>query len=275
MECHFQKHREENGVVWFSSHRLNAGSGAVHGFSSRLGGTSKGYLSSLNLGTARGDSMENVRENFRRFGVAVGFDSKKTVFSRQVHRDDIRLVTAKDCGKGLYRERDYDSADGLITDCPGIPLAVFSADCIPILFHDPVRRAVGACHAGWRGTAMGIAGKIVRLMQKEYGCRPEHIRMAIGPGISRCCFETHEDVPQAMWAALGKQVDLMIYKLPNGKYLVDLKAINALWGQLAGVPKTQIEQSDACTSCLQNLFWSHRHTGEARGVMSAVIQLQE
>lgn len=270
---HFQAHREENGLLWFSAQRLNANGGAVHGFSSRLGGVSRGYLTSLNLGTARGDRIENVRENFQRYGEAVGFDSARTVFSKQVHRDDIRVVTEADCGKGLYQERDYDSADGLVTNCPNVPLAVFSADCIPVLFHDPVKRVVGACHAGWRGTAAGIVGKMIHLMTQEYGCQPEHIHMAVGPGISRCCFETHEDVPQAMWAVLGSKANRYIDRLPAEKFLVDLKGINGLWGQLAGVPADQIEISDACTACRQDLFWSHRHTGEARGVMAAVIQL--
>ncbi len=226
-DLHFQTNREENGLVWFSAPRLNADGGAVHGFFSRLGGVSRGYLTSLNLGTSRGDQMEHVRENWRRCGEAVGFDSTKTVFSQQVHRDDVRVVTEADCGKGLYRERDYDSADGLVTNCPGIPLAIFSADCIPVLFHDPVNRVVAACHAGWRGTAVGIVGKTVQVMTQQFGCRTENIRMAIGPGISRCCFETHDDVPHAMWAVLGKQADPFIDRLPREKFLVDLKGITA------------------------------------------------
>ena len=238
---HFQTNREENGLVWFSAPRLNANGGAVHGFSSRLGGVSRGYLTSLNLGTSRGDQIEHVRENFRRYGEAVGFDS----------------------------------ADGLVTNCPGVPLAIFSADCIPILLHDSVQRVVAACHAGWRGTAAGIVGKTVQVMTQTFGCQPKDIRMAIGPGISRCCFETHEDVPHAMWAVLGKQADPFIDRLSREKFLVDLKGINGLWGQLAGVPANQIEISDLCTACRQDLFWSHRHVGEARGVMSAVIQLTE
>ncbi len=268
---HLQEHQEENGLLWLSAYELNSG-GAVHGFSTRLGGVSHGCLASLNLGTGRGDDIENVRENFRRFGVAVGFDSKKTVFSKQVHRDDIRMVTAKDCGKGLYREREYE-ADGLITDVPGVTLAVFSADCIPILLHDPIRHVVAGCHAGWRGTVMDIVGKTVRTMVRQYGCRAENICGAIGPGISRCCFETHADVPEALEAVLGSRAKGLIDRLPDGKFLVDLKGANALWLQDAGVPMHQIEISDACTFCRQDLFWSHRHTGNARGIMSAVIQL--
>ena len=267
----FRENRGKHGLLWLSVPELNA-EGAVHGFSTRLGGVSRGYMSSLNLGTTRGDLPENVRENFARFGEAVGFDSARTVFSQQVHRDDIRVVTEADCGKGLLRERDYE-ADGLVTDVPRVPLAVFSADCIPILLHDPVRRVAGACHAGWRGTALGIVRKMVLKMAACYGSRPRDIRAAIGPGISRCCFETHSDVPEAMLLAVGPSAEEMIDPLPGGKYLVDLKGLNACWLRSAGVPEEQIACSALCTSCRQDLFWSHRHTGDARGVMSAVIQL--
>ena len=173
-DLHFQTNREENGLVWFSAPRLNADGGAVRGFSSRLGGVSRGYLTSLNLGTSRGDQMEHVREELAGCErEAVGFDSTKTVFSQQVHRDDVRVVTEADCGKGLYRERDYDSADGLVTNCPGIPLAIFSADCIPVLFHDPVNRVVAACQPSWRGHCRELVGKMVRKVTQQFGCRTE------------------------------------------------------------------------------------------------------
>ena len=123
----------------------------VHGFSTRLGGVSPAPWDSLNLDDRRGDDLANVQENFRRLCAALDVDVQRIVLSRQVHRDDVRTVTADDCGKGLWRMQDYDSADALITDVPHIPLVVFSADCNVILLHDPVRRAIGAAHAGWRG----------------------------------------------------------------------------------------------------------------------------
>lgn len=178
---HLREHWPENGLLWLSASQLKRRRGGYMDFPPGLGGVSRGCLASLNLGTGRGDEIANVRENFRRFGDAVGFDSRKTVFSKQVHRDEIRVVTAEDCGKGLYREREYE-ADGLITNVPGVPLAVFSADCIPILLHDPVCRAVAGCHAGWRGTAMGIARKTVEEMIRQYGCCPRDIRAVIGTG---------------------------------------------------------------------------------------------
>ena len=153
----------------------------VHGFSTRLGGVSPAPWDSLNLDDRRGDDLSNVQENFRRLCAALDVDVQRIVLSRQVHRDDVRTVTADDCGKGLWRMQDYDSADALITDETDIPLVVFSADCNVILLHDPVRRAIGAAHAGWRGTALGIAAKAVRAMADAYGCDPSDIRAAVGP----------------------------------------------------------------------------------------------
>ena len=167
----------KNGLTYLTSDVL---SGVSHGFSTRLGGVSPSPRDSLNL-DERGDEAANVQENFRRFCAAVGSDVSRIVLSRQVHRDDVRLVTANDCGKGLWRERDYDSADALICATPNIPLVVLSADCGVILLHDPVRGAIGAVHAGWRGTAMGIAGKAVGEMVRGFGCEAKTFAPPLAP----------------------------------------------------------------------------------------------
>ena len=180
--------------------------GSVHCFSTRLGGVSEGQLSSLNLGTHRGDKPENVRENYRILGKAVGFAPEETVFTKQVHSALVERVGRADCGRGLQREAEH-GVDGLVTDEPGVALTIFSADCTPVLLFDPVARAIGAAHAGWRGTAAGIAARAVEAMQREFGCRPENIRAAIGPCIGPCCFETDADVPAAMRAALWAEAE--------------------------------------------------------------------
>lgn len=269
-----RRHREPNGLVWLESETISQPGGAAHGFSTRLGGMSKGVFASLNLGHTRGDDPRAVRENYRRFCAATGVGSiQRLVLSHQVHGDQVRVCTQEDAGKGLDRERDYE-ADGLMTNLPGLPLVIFSADCIPILFYDPVCRVVAACHAGWRGTALGIAQTTVRRMGEVYGCRPSDIRAAIGPGISRCCFQTDEDVPQAMWTAFGAEV--APYCVPvgtPGRYQVDLKGINAWLLRRAGV--TELDQSSDCTACHTDTYWSHRIVGPARGSMAAVIALKE
>ena len=156
--------------------------GSVHCFSTRLGGVSEGQLSSLNLGTHRGDKPENVRENYRILGKAVGFAPEETVFTRQEHTDLLLRVGRADCGTGLDREQTT-VCDGILTDEPGVALVCFAADCTPVLLFDPVRQAIAAVHAGWRGTAQGIAYKAVLRMQEEFGCAPEDIRAAIGKSL--------------------------------------------------------------------------------------------
>ena len=262
----FQTH-DENGLVWLTSDIL---SGVHHGFSTRRGGVSPAPWDTLNLGVGRGDDMENVRENYRRFCAAIGADPMRCVLSKQVHEDNVRLVTADDCGKGLWRDRDYTSVDAMICNTPEIPLVVFSADCNIILLYDPVRHAIGAAHAGWRGTALGIVKKTVEQMSANFGCDPANIRAAIGPSIGQCCFETDGDVPEALRAALGAEVEP--YMTWNGaKWHIDLKAVNALWLRRAGVE--QIDICDHCTACRPDLYWSHRKMGQARGSQIAMICL--
>ena len=264
----FTQHTD-NSILYLRSEALG---NVPHGFSTRLGGVSPAPWDSLNLGVGRGDTMDNVRENYRRFCAALGLDARRAVLSKQVHEDVVRHVTAEDAGKGLWRDRDYTSVDGMVTDVVGLPLVVFSADCNVILLHDPVRGAIGACHAGWRGTALGIARKTALEMMRLFGCNPSDIRAAIGPSIGQCCFETDDDVPAALRAALGQEADP--YMEQRGvKTHIDLKGVNALWLRKAGVETVDICHD--CTACRGDLYWSHRKTGNDRGAQIAMIALKE
>ena len=258
---------EENGLLIKTSTVL---SGVRHGFSTRTGGVSPAPWDSLNLGVGRGDDMDRVRENYRRFWAVLGTDEHRAVLSKQVHEDNVRHVTAEDCGKGLFRERDYTSVDAMITDTPDIPLVVFSADCGIILLYDPVRRAVGAAHAGWRGAAAGIVYKTVRRMQETFGTDPRDLRAAIGAAIGPCCFETDADVPRALRDALGREAESYITRRGQ-KWHVDLKGVHARWLEKAGV--TQIDVCPDCTACRPDLYWSPRRRGQARGAQIAMICL--
>lgn len=241
-----------------------------HCFTTRLGGVSREHLSSLNIAHHRGDDPENVAQNFSILGNAIGFDPKSAVLSHQVHGDIIRAVTKKDC-LGLDHHA-YPECDGLITATPGLALVIFTADCTPILFHDPVTGAVGATHAGWRGTALDIAGKTVRAMESHFGCRREDIRCAIGPNIGPCCFETGPEVPEAMISSFGDDVKKWI-RIQNGRYYVNLKGINAFALRRAGVK--HIEISTECTMCEHERYWSHRYTQGLRGSQGAMIVCKE
>ena len=246
------------------------GISAPHCFTTRHGGVSTGSKSSLSLAYTQGDTMENVETNLGILGKAIGFDTTKLVMTLQIHSDIVRVVTDQD-HLGLCHNK-YPKCDGLVTNTPGVALLVFTADCTPLLFHDPVTGAVGAAHAGWRGTAQAIGARVVEAMAKNFGSDPANIRAAIGPNVGFCHFETDADVPEAMLAAFGEEVRQYIQ--PKGdKYFLDLKAINALVLRRAGVQ--HIEISEDCTMCQPDRFWSHRVTKGDRGAQGAVIVCPE
>ena len=246
------------------------GISAPHCFTTRLGGVSEGIFDSLNIAIKEGDTGENVRQNLTILGDALGFTLDDLISTRQTHSDIVRVVTKAD-HRGPFH-RDYPECDALVTNDPGAALIIYTADCTPLLFHDPVTGAVGAAHAGWRGTAAAIGAKTVEAMVSAYGCNPQDIRAAIGPNIGFCCFETDSDVPEALLAVYGQEAAEFIR--PEGdKYYVNLKEINALSLRRAGVK--HIEISTDCTVCQCHRFWSHRATKGLRGSQGAVIVCKE
>lgn len=265
---------ERHGVLFYVCPEMRA-AGFPHGFSTRLGGVSPPPWDSLNLGGSCGDQPERVSENFRRFCAAAGTDLDRLVKNQQVHGDTVRAVTGADV-MSFPGQPGTVEADGLLTREPGVCLAVFSADCIPVLLCDPVRRAVCAVHAGWRGTALGIAARGVERMVQVCGSRPRDILAAIGPGISTCCFETHADVPGGLRAGMGAAAEAYIHPIPGTeKYHVDLKGANRAWLLRAGLAPEHIAVCAACTACGLETFWSHRRLGARRGSMAALIQIRE
>ena len=254
---------DNNGLIYQTAPHISV----PHGFTTRTGGVSVGHLASLNIGTRRGDEPEKVLENFRILGRALGFSPEKLVLSHQTHSDRVRVVGEADWGAGLTGP-ELPECDALITNTPGTALAVFTADCTPILLWDPVTGAVGAVHAGWRGTAANIAGKTVAAMVSSFGCDPANIRAAVGPNIGQCCFETDADVPLALKKTYGAEIAFFVRRREN-KYYVNLKTVNAMSLGRTGVE--QIELSDHCTACRPELYWSHRITGGQRGSQGAVI----
>lgn len=241
-----------------------------HAFTTRIGGMSNGIFDSLNLAYHRGDIPENVEKNHARLAYALGYETKNLVLAHQTHSDTVRVVTKRDCA-GMDHHA-YPECDALVTNDPGTALFVFTADCTPLLFYDPVTGAVGAAHAGWRGTASAVGAKTVETMMRAFGCKAENIRAAIGPNIGQCCFETNADVPDAMRAAYGSAAEEFI-RMEYDKYYVNLKGINALSLRRVGVER--IECSDVCTMCSHERYWSHRYTRGARGSQGAVIVCKE
>lgn len=242
-----------------------------HGFTTRLGGVSRPPLHSMNLGIGRGDSPDAVVENYKIAGNAIGFDPNRLVFFPQVHKNDIFVAREEDAGMGFRDIRpEYD---GIITNVKNLPLATFHADCTPIFLLDPVKKVAGVVHAGWRGTALCAAGKAILKMQEVFSCNPEDILAGIGPCGGKCCYETHNDVPDAMVEVFGN--DAKNHFTPYGeKYLIDLAGLNKLVLLKHGVCDANITMSGLCTCCNSDTFWSHRATGGIRGAMAAIIMLR-
>lgn len=267
--------REKNGVPYLVIPAFERTGVVEHGFSTRLGGVSEGCFASMNLGVTRGDDPAKVEENYRIFCAAIGVDPKRVVLSQQTHTDNIRVVTEADCGKGLYRERDYTDVDGLITNEPNIPLVTFFADCVPLVFLDPVKRVLASVHSGWRGTVRKIGTKAIRMMVEQYGCQVEDILAAIGPCIGPCHYEVDEPCAQEFQKAYPEDLDFILEELDTpGKYLLDLPMANVIQFLDCGILEEHITMSNRCTYCEPELFFSHRQTGDARGNLAMVIQLR-
>ena len=265
---------EKDGVLIYEFPAMAALSCVKHGMSTRLGGVSDGIFESMNLSFTRGDTRENVAENYRRFCAAVGVSAERCVMTRQTHSINVRCVTEADAGCGVVRERTYDEVDGLVTDIPELPLVILTADCVPLFFADPKRRVVAAAHSGWRGTANAIGAEVVRVMKEQYGCDPKDILCGVGPSIGPCCFEVDPPVYEA-FAEKPFFDPCCAVDDKNGKYHVDLWEINRRILLSAGIPAENITVGDLCTRCYPDLFWSHRATGGKRGSLAGVIALAE
>ena len=241
-----------------------------HAFTTRVGGVSNGVYESLNLGTGSGDDSALVSENYDILCRALSVPVSGLVGMRQVHGSRIIVVKREDCGK-LFLHGSFE-ADGMITREAGVALIVYAADCVPILLHDPVSGVVGAVHSGWRGTSHNIVGAAVRKMSYEFGCAPADISAAIGPCISKCCYETDIDVACALRKVLDDAAENCITS-HGRKFMVDLKEANRLLLRKAGL--SDITISDECTYCRSDKYWSHRRTNGRRGSQAAVIAINQ
>lgn len=245
-----------------------------HCFTTRIGGVSKGIYESLNLSFTRGDEDAAVRENFRRLAGAMKTDVSKFVFTDQTHTTNVRRVTAEDAGKGIVKERDYTDIDGLITNEPGLVLSTFYADCVPLYFVDPVHRAIGMSHSGWKGTVGKMGAVTITAMKREFGTEAKDLVCAIGPSICQDCYEVSEDVADAFKEAFPGHADEILLDKKNGKYQLDLWRANEIVLTEAGVLKENIAVTNICTCCNPDLLFSHRASHGKRGNLGAFIYLR-
>lgn len=246
-----------------------------HGFSTRLGGVSEGIFSSMNLAFNRGDNRQDVVENYHRLCDSMGVDFDTLTASAQDHHTYVRVVTSKDCGVGITRPRDMQSVDALVTAEKDVTLVTYYADCTPLFFVDTEKRVIALAHAGWRGTVGRIGGKVIDKMRSEFGCKPKDIVCAVGPAISKCCYEVDKACADEFYNLKDLDNTKFIFPKENNKYMIDLLETNKQILQSAGVPSENITVSDLCTKCNSELLWSHRATNGNRGTMSAVLTITE
>lgn len=257
-----------------------------HCFTTRDGGVSEGIYGTMNLSFTRGDDRAAVEENYRRLSEAMDVEYEKFVFTDQTHTTTVRKVTREEAGKGLVRERDYQDVDGLITNEPGLVLSTFYADCVPLFFVDPVHRAIGMSHSGWRGTVGRMGAATIAAMQREYGTLPGDLICAIGPSICQDCYEVSEDVAEEFRREFeGRETEILKdsaaenvadvkEKRQDRKYQLDLWKANEIVLTDAGVAENHIAVTNICTCCNPKILFSHRASQGRRGNLGGFLSLK-
>ena len=244
-------------------------------FTTREGGVSEGIFASLNLSFTRGDDPDAVKENYRRIAAAFGKEVTDIVCSDQTHTTNVRRVDRSCGGYGVTKERPYTDVDGLVTDEPGLILATFYADCVPLYFVDPVHKAIGLSHSGWRGTVARMGQATLDKMKAEFGTDPADVYAAIGPSICQDCYEVSGDVADAFREAFAGHEDEILIDKGNGKYQLDLWKANEIVMLDAGVKKEHLAVTNICTCCNERLLFSHRASKGKRGNLGAFLMLRE
>ena len=242
-------------------------------FTTREGGVSTGYHASMNLSFTNGDDPEAVEENYRLIAPVVGVSLDHIVRTQQTHTTNVVRVTPDMIHEdGQLHKPDYTDVDGLITDIPGVALATFYADCVPLYFADPIKRVIGLSHAGWRGTVAGMANATVKAMQDEFGCDPGDIYAAIGPSICADHYEVSQAVATQFERAFGDDIRLvMVPGREDGKYQLDLWESNRIMMERSGIRHDHIEVAGICTYCNSDWLFSHRESDGKRGNMAAFL----
>ena len=254
-------------VEYLESGELSALDFLTHAFCTRRGGVSTEPYSSLNMGFLAGDRLEDVRRNQALVEEAFAIPAGKVILMKQIHGDRINFIDKSD-----PLPEEPPECDGLITDRPGVALGIRTADCVPLLFVDRTRRVIGAAHAGWRGTALGIAAQMVAIFKDRFSSRPEDILVGIGPAIGPCCYEV--DAP--VLAAFPAMPDVGLFACPcvqQDRWMMDLSLANRHQIMAAGIPGENIQAAVLCTACRHEFFFSHRASGGRTGRQISLIML--
>lgn len=267
----------KNGeVVYLTSPLFDKLDWLNNGISTRLGGVSQGFLSSMNFAYNDYDDKENVYENYKIFCNATGIDINKIVTTKQVHSNKVvkldenhtfRSVSEKGC--------DFPEVDGVVTNVKGATLFAFSADCSLIQIVDPINKAIGLCHSGWRGTVSKISQNAINMMQEYYNSNPDNLLVTIGPSICPECFEVEWDmISEARKGFSEKDYDKIYYQKNETKYQFNLWEANRIVLKEAGVEEANIFMPNLCTKCNPDFLFSHRNQGLKRGTLIAFLGIK-
>jgi polyphenol oxidase len=248
---------------------LSAHSDLVHFVSGRAGGSSKGEKGRLNLSFMVGDDPKLVMENRKRLAGSLSIDPDKLLFPQQTHSLHVKSVSHD------TSEKDLSDTDALITDCKGICISVMSADCVPVLLYDPLKKVVAAVHAGWRGTVGKIAGLTVKAMNGQYGCRPIDLVACIGPSIGPQIYEVGEEVISSVKNSFVSTDGLLIGDHGSGKALFNLWEANKRQLTELGIPDSSIEVAGMCTFQHSETFFSARRSKNQAGRFAAGIMMKQ
>lgn len=269
-------HRVDNDKLVPLLHfdKLEAAGMVKHCFTTRAGGVSENIFSTMNLSFTRGDDKDSVMENYRRIAYTLGERIESFVCSDQTHTTNVLRVGKEQCGIGVTREKPYTDVDGLITNEPGVVLATFYADCVPLYFVDTKNKAIGLSHSGWKGTVGRMGQATLQLMTEEFGTNPTDVVAAIGPSICQDCYEVSEDVAEQFADEFRNHQDEILINKGKGKYLLDLWKANEIVLTEAGVKKDNIAVTNICTCCNPALLFSHRASHGKRGNLGAFMCLR-
>lgn len=266
---HILEEKIVKGVPYLSYPMLENTGIVKHGFSTRLGGVSTGHCATMNISTTRGDDPDAIKENKRRIAAAIGVKVEDFTYTFQTHTTNVAAVEESDRGK------QFMETDGLVTNVPGICLVTFYADCVPLFFVDPVHRAIGLSHSGWKGTVHKMGKVTVERMREKFGTDPSQVAAAIGPSICQECYEVSEDVIEQFRENFRKELwEELFYRKENGKYQLDLWRANRAVLMEAGIAGERIAVTNVCTHCNPDILFSHRSTGTDRGNLSAFLALR-
>ena len=261
------RYAQKGTIEYIEAEELSAPGFVTHAFCTRRGGVSRGPCNNLNVGDHVEDGEENVLQNLNLVQEIFAIPDGRLILLKQVHGDQVRVLDSD----GPLPE-GLPESDGLVTDRPGVALGIRTADCVPVLFADRARRVIGAAHAGWRGTALGIAVRMVETFAGRFSSRPEDILAVIGPAIGPCCYQVDAPVFAAFSATPG--AERFFRRCPEkDRWMVDLALANRLQIRETGVPSENIFSAGLCTACRQELFFSHRAAGGHTGRQISLIML--